>query len=92
MKLNMVVVNATLAKNHSVNKLASALGGKEGCAVSAIRFDFIVPKGAEFTFGDITGRLGGWKNLRDGQWPNASTSGSESYTNCLTVAEVSRTA
>jgi len=50
----MVVVNATLAKNHSVrldevNELASALGGsREGCAVSAVRL-----VGAEFTFGDI---------------------------------------
>ena len=94
LKLNMMVVNATLAKTHSVrldevNKLALALGGKEGCAVSAIRFDFIVPKGAEFTIGDITGRLCEWQNLQEVQWPNADNS--ESYTGFLAVAAVTRT-
>ena len=91
--LNMVVVNATLAKTHSVllgevHKLACDLG-KQGCVVSAIRFEFMVPKDAEFTFGDIDGRLCGWNNLRGKQWPNAPTS--DSYADCLAVEEISRT-
>ena len=91
--LNMVVVNATLAKKHSVlldevKKLATELR-KEDCVVSAIRFDFIVPTHAEFTIGEITGRLCEWKNLQGSQWPNAPTAAS--YTDCLAVVEVSRT-
>jgi hypothetical protein len=91
--LNMVVVNATLAKKHSVlldevKKLATELCA-EDCVISAIRFDFIVPKGAEFTIGEITGRLCEWKNLQGSLWPNAPTAAS--YTDCLAVAEVSRT-
>jgi hypothetical protein len=66
--LNMVVVNARLAKTHlvllvEVKKLAAELG-EEDCVVSAIRFDFIVPTHAEFTIGEITGRLCEWKNLQ----------------------------
>lgn len=96
--LNMVVANATIAKSHSirldeVKKLASALG-QEDCVVTAIRFDFIVPDGAEFTFGNITGRLCEWKDLHSGlNWPNSSSS--EGYCNCdiqcLAVAYVART-
>ena len=43
-----------------VKKLAAELG-EEDCVVSAIRFDFIVPTHAEFSFGEITGRLCEWR-------------------------------
>ena len=91
--LNMVVTNATLCPSHSVlldevRKLASALGKKD-CVVSAIRFDFIVPKAAVFSFGTISGRLCEWKNLKGGQWPNAPNP--EVYTDCLAVTEIAQT-
>ena len=91
--LKMVVANATLAKTHSVlltevNNLASALGVRD-CVISAIRFDFIVPENADFTIGDICGRLCDWDNLRGKKWPNKPSS--EAYTDCLSVIEVVRT-
>ena len=91
--LKMVVANATLAKTHSVlltevNNLASALGVRD-CVISAIRFDFIVPENADFTIGDISGRLCDWDNLIGKKWPNKSSS--EAYTDCLSVIEVART-
>ena len=90
--LNMVVTNATRAQTHSVllgevRKLAVDLGKYE-CAVSAIRFDFIVPKDAQFTFGELTGRLCEWQNLQGGQWPNAPTCESHCSLQCLVVAEI----
>jgi len=48
-----------------LQKLVAELGKEECCAVSAIRFDFIVPTDAEeFTICEIRGRLCGWDNLR----------------------------
>ena len=93
--LNMVVLNATLAQTHSVlleevRKLAAGLG-KQECVVTAIRFDFLVPKDAHFTFGDISGRLCEWKNLQGVQWPNAPSWNSYFSQHCLAVAEVVQT-
>ena len=92
-KLNMVVANATVASTHSVllnevNKLATGLG-ENRCEVTAIRFDFIVPKDAIFTCGDVTGRLREWKNLQGELWPNACSP--ESYMNYIVVAEIVQT-
>lgn len=88
--LNMVVVNVTLAATHSVlltevKKLAASLGEKH-CEITGIRFDFIVPKGAVFAFGTITGRLCGWKNLHGVKWPNSASV--NSYLDHLVVAEI----
>ena len=92
-ELQMVVANATLAKTHSVllsevKTLARALGQQE-CAVSAIRLDFIVPENANFSIGDIVGRLCEWKNLRGKQWPNSPSL--REYPDYLAVTEVLRT-
>jgi hypothetical protein len=91
LRTNMVVANATLAQTHSlmleeVHKLASKLG----CgSVSAIRFDFIVPEGANFGVGSITGRLCEWTNLKGDNWPNRDNR--ESLGCCLALREVVRT-
>jgi hypothetical protein len=93
--LNMVVANATIASTHSillteVNKLATELGQNE-CVVASIRFDFIVPTGAQFTFGGITGQLCEWKNLLGDRWPNKYDAGGGAFRGCLVVTEVART-
>lgn len=90
----MVVANATLAATHSlkldeVHKLACNLTELD-CAVSAIRFDFIVPEDAHFNVSQITGRLCEWKNLEGNQWPH--TDNTESLGVCLALRHVARTA
>jgi hypothetical protein len=85
-KLNMVVVNTTVAQTHSLNlsvvqSLATELTHL-GCAVEAIRFDFIIPKdgGAVFHVGNIIGNLRGWRTLTGDQWP---TNGYNDDTLCV---------
>lgn len=94
--LNMVVANATLASKHSillteVTKLATELGMNHECPVESIRFDFIIPKDAQFTFGGISGQLCGWKNLVGDQWPNKHDAADAAFLGFLVVTEVART-
>jgi hypothetical protein len=94
-KLRMVAVNASHAKKHSVllwvvHGLAFALGEKE-CVVESIRFDFLVPPTAEFQVGAVSGRLTGWKNLVDVDWPNSATTSDYVSSACIVVVEVEET-
>jgi hypothetical protein len=75
-----------------VHKLATELG-QNGRVVDSIRYDydFIVPTGAQFNFGDITGQLYGWKNLLGDRWPNKHDAGDVAFRCCLVVTEVART-
>lgn len=95
--LNLVVVNATLAQKHSVllngvKKLAVELHNN-ACDVTAIRFEFIVPKDAAFTVGKITGRLCDWNNLDtdSNKWPNDNSPAVYLENSFITVAEVVQT-
>lgn len=74
--LHMKAVNATGGGKHKVlldvvNLLGKELGKEletSGYVVGAIRFDFIVPKGAAFQVGDVRGNLVGWKNPQNAAW------------------------
>jgi hypothetical protein len=86
----MVVANATLAATHSlkieeVHKLAHGLTELD-CAVSAIRFDFIVPEDPHFNVGQITGRLCEWENLQGASWPNAEDNSESLGGVCLSAS------
>lgn len=96
--LNMVVVNATLAKKHSVllNVVASLAKSltDNNFVIKAIRFDFIIPKeeGGDFSIGDISGNLYGQNNLQSDPWPSASSAPTVySSTNCIVITEVAQT-
>eukprot|EP00808_Paulinella_micropora_P027184 g24043.t1 len=88
--LYMTVANATAASTHSVllevvHLLAVDLG-QNGCPVEKIRFDFIVPKNAEFKVGAVTGHLCMWKNVNGKPWPNKDHT--SAYLDFIVVAEI----
>ena len=94
--LYMLAANASHAKKHSVllnvvNQLGTFLGA-QGCAVEAIRFDFLVPTGAEFRVGAVEGRLSEWNNLAGVKWPNAANTDAYLAGNFIVVADVAPTA
>mmetsp|Transcript_27337 Transcript_27337/g.46201 ORF Transcript_27337/g.46201 Transcript_27337/m.46201 type:complete len:584 (-) Transcript_27337:559-2310(-) len=95
-KTNMVVVNATIAETHSVllyvvNKLASDLGSDDiGAPISAIRFDFAIPVGAQFTGGDIEGRLCEWSTMNGMKWPNYVSFNQYVAEQCIQVVQVAQ--
>jgi hypothetical protein len=95
--INMVVVNATVAQTHSVlldvvNGLASALGSDEiGTPISAIRFDFAIPIDAQFTGGNINGRLCEWNNMNGEKWPNHASFDQYVIAQCIKVVQVAQT-
>eukprot|EP00808_Paulinella_micropora_P017374 g49289.t1 len=91
--LYMTVANATVASTHSVllevvHLLAVDLG-QNRCPVEKIRFDFIVPKNAEFKVGAVTGSLCMWKNVNGKPWPNKDHT--SAYLDFIVVAEIHRT-
>jgi hypothetical protein len=95
--VNMVVVNATVAQTHSVlldvvNGLASALGSDEiGTPISAIRFDFAIPIDAQFTGGNIEGRLCQWNSMNGMKWPNYVSFDQYVDAQCIKVVQVAQT-
>ena len=96
-RISMVVVNATVAQTHSVllyvvNRLASALGSDEiGTPISAIRFDFAIPVDAQFTGGDIEGRLCEWNRMSGMKWPNYVSFNQYVDAQCIKVVQVAQT-
>jgi hypothetical protein len=62
--------------------------GTSGCVVEAIRFDFIVPKGAAFQVSDVRGSLVGWKNRLGTPWVQQSAD----WVNFIVVADLAPTA
>ena len=96
-RINMVVVNATVAQTHSVllyevNSLASALGNEDiGTPISAIRFDFAIPIGMQFTGGDVCGQICAWDSMDGKKWPNAVSFNQYVDAKCINVVEVART-
>ena len=94
-KLCLVAANASHAKKHSVllnvvNQLGDFLEQQE-CAVESIRFDFLVPTGAEFQVGSVTGRLCKWNNLVGQKWPNKPAAAPYLTNSSIVVAEVAPT-
>jgi hypothetical protein len=90
--LHMTVVNAASGEKHRVllnvvNSLGQELA-KHGCVLETIRFDFIVPKGAEFHYGSVSGNLVGWKNREGKLWQLQSAD----WTNFIVVADLVPTA
>mmetsp|Transcript_27335 Transcript_27335/g.46194 ORF Transcript_27335/g.46194 Transcript_27335/m.46194 type:complete len:584 (-) Transcript_27335:553-2304(-) len=95
-RISMVVVNVTVAQTHSVllyvvNKLASDLGSDDiGAPISAIRFDFAIPVGAQFTGGDIEGRLCEWSTMNGMKWPNYVSFNQYVAEQCIQVVQVAQ--
>ena len=89
---NMVAANATCAKRHDVKlgpvHVLGAFLSKQGLPVGRIRFDFLVPTGANFGVSIVEGQLCDWENVLGVKWGNWVSPGQYISSSCIVVADV----
>jgi hypothetical protein len=98
-ELSMVPVNATWARTHTVKLeevyvLGEKLAKIDGCGVSKICFEFLLPldMADDFQIGSVTGDLRAWKNLEGKQWKGSTVGGATlKREKCIDIYKLKRT-